>query len=147
MYVQDYDELSCPLVTAAPGDGGPTRTTWFALMQPYLKNQQIGECPSETPHGWTYPSGNRLYYDYSMHYYLGGMALAKINNPSECFVFGDGTWGDVTQYRLYIHGPWLRGGTYGHPPRFFKHNGGGNWVFCDGHGKWSKDYTHMPDPT
>ena len=148
MYVQDYDETFCPLVTAVAGDGRSDRTTWFALMMPYVKNTQIGQCPSIRPHGWTYPGGNLLEYDYSMHFLVGSIALANIEMVSEVFVFGDGTWGDITQYRLYIHGPWLRAGTsYGAPPRFYRHNGGGNWVFVDGHAKWKNTWTDLIDPS
>jgi len=148
MYVQDYDEMSCPLVTGAPGDGRIDRTTWFALMGPYMKNEQIGQCPSVTPHGWTYPGGNRLYYDYSMHYWMGGKSMADITLPAEVFIFGDGTRGVIADYRLYIHGPWLRAGTsYGAPPYFYRHNGGGNWVYVDGHAKWSNTWTDKIDPT
>jgi len=146
MYVQDYDETFSPLVTGAPGDGSPTRTTWFALIMPYMKNAQIGQCPSIKPHGWTYPGGNRLDYDYAMHYGMGGQALAMITQPSEVFLFCDGSSGIVTEYRLYIHSPWLRGGTYGRPPYFFRHNGGANWVYADGHAKWTNKWTEVKDP-
>ncbi len=146
MYVQDYDEMCVPLVTAAPGDGSPTRTTWFALITPYVKNTNVAQCPSENPHGWTYTDGYRLYYDYSIHFGLGSLALAKVVSPTDVFVLGDGTRGNVADYRLYTHAPWLRAGTtYGTPPFFYKHNGGGNWGFVDGHAKWKNTWADFPD--
>ena len=44
MYVQDYDEV-LPF-SAGPGAGGCTET-FYMIVDPYVKNKQITQCPSE----------------------------------------------------------------------------------------------------
>jgi len=44
MYAQDYDERFVPV---AAGDGTGKVVTWMTLLQPYIKNLQVIECPSD----------------------------------------------------------------------------------------------------
>jgi prepilin-type N-terminal cleavage/methylation domain-containing protein/prepilin-type processing-associated H-X9-DG protein len=151
MYANDNDEISCPLVANygdAPFDGGATKNTFFRFLYPYFNSDVVGECPSIAAHGWTYPSNNRLYYDYSLHYYLNCDSLASIKEPTEIFTMGHGTRGNVSDYRLYIHAPWLRGegSNYGFPPFFYVHNNGGIFVYVDGHSEWTRSYVLKDAP-
>ena len=80
MYTQDYDEL---YVTAwnygAPtlrDNGSVYRSyqNWTLLVQPYVKNKQLGVCPDMTSIGFVQSGNNRslLYSGYGMNYgYLG----------------------------------------------------------------------------
>src|ERR1700760_715372 len=43
MYTQDYDENLCPPFVGATG---PNAQTWDRLVQPYLKNTAITQCPN-----------------------------------------------------------------------------------------------------
>lgn len=83
-YVQDYDERF-PLYTGASNAG------WGATMQPYIKSDQILQCPSET----TGPNSNPQtsgYSDYAYNRDLGlkddgsgtsmGLSQSEINNAS-----------------------------------------------------------------
>jgi len=150
MYADENSEISCPIVaTYGPVmDGRPDRCTFFEFLKPHFVDPAVGQCPSISPHGWTYPSGNRLYYDYSIHYFLSADSLASIKQPSEVFTIGHGTRGITADYRLYIHGPWLRGegSSYGFPPYFYKHNNGCNYVYADGHAGWTRSYTMVDAP-
>ena len=48
MYAQDYDETLVPTqVATAGGDGA----LWPALVQPYIKNDQVRRCPSDALRG------------------------------------------------------------------------------------------------
>ena len=146
MYAGDNNEVSCPLV-AGYGEKPFEITngnTFFRFLYPYFNNDDVGKCPTIAEHGWTYPSRGRLYYDYSHHYYLNCDSLASIKEPTEIFTMGHGTDGRTSLYRLYIHGPWLRGTTYGRPPYFYKHNHGGQFVYVDGHSKWTRS-TYQKD--
>ncbi len=63
MYVQDYDE-TFPYFTMR---GGDTRIFMFDLMEPYTKNAQVFECPSDswrlnTEYRVGYPAGSVGFY-------------------------------------------------------------------------------------
>src|SRR6056297_1745410 len=45
MYAQDYDERLCPSYLAGNPD---SNNRWDEMLQPYLKNEQILRCPSES---------------------------------------------------------------------------------------------------
>jgi len=145
MYADDNREISCPIVATygTVMDGASNRCTFFTFLKPYFMDEKVGECPSISPHGWTYPSGNVLGYDYSINYTINGYPLAKLTDPTGYFTIGHGTRGVISDYRLYIYSPWLRGSgsSYGGlPPYFYVHNGGNNYVYVDGHTEWTRSY-------
>ena len=101
-YVQDYDER---LVGVRYTSTGPY---WMDILQPYLKSEQIFNCPSSDLK-WTAGSGT-VSYAYNVMYTSGGTAgdgydttppsgyfntdwglhMARIETPSETVLFGDG---------------------------------------------------------
>jgi prepilin-type N-terminal cleavage/methylation domain-containing protein/prepilin-type processing-associated H-X9-DG protein len=130
MYAQDYDERF-PCVQHRYGHS-PTRF-WFQVIQPYVMNEQVVVCPSEpgtTPgYGWNYPhAGYRL--DLGHQLFLG-----DIQYPSEMMLFGDSNPGS---YRYYLYcGPHWPGGIRDDTNVVSeRHNGGANFGYADGHGKW-----------
>ena len=50
MYASDYDEKNCPAAASAPVIGG-NGIWWMILLQPYIKNIQILNCPSNPNDG------------------------------------------------------------------------------------------------
>ncbi len=142
-YTQDYDE-KYPYASAwGPNDD---RTYWDDALQPYIKNTQVFRCPSvqTEPHGYGWNYQNFGYMSSSGGFGHGpGKALADVMEPAETIIIGDnpdpGDYGDGS---LYIYGPDQRdpSGDSTNDPALAnvakRHNGGGNYGFCDGHAKW-----------
>ena len=152
-YAQDYDER----LPGAWASG--TAGLWSARIFPYVKNDQIFECPSSTRAsgwgGWDWPGTPKTMYGYNCN--ISGKALcnrsfslARATRPSELIIVGDiwnTTWFnsggvDYGDGRINPVGgdscwngsnrcPLASGGE---PARW--HNGGGNYGFLDGHVKW-----------
>jgi len=141
MYVQDYDETFC-IANNANGK-------WYALIAPYLKNQQILICPSiitKNPgYGWNIRGGNSasntatgLYLNNGMGYHYaagdidtpsgGRLALAEIEQPAETINIGDLSppYGSGIGYLVLYSQSYI--------PDL--HNEGANYGFVDGHVKW-----------
>jgi prepilin-type N-terminal cleavage/methylation domain-containing protein/prepilin-type processing-associated H-X9-DG protein len=142
-YTQDYDETYPYAQAWGPNDD---RTYWTEALQPYIKNTQILQCPSmaDQPlgYGWNYQ--NFGYMSSSGGFNYGpGKTLSQIEQPSETIIIGDnpdiGDYGDAS---YYIYGPDQRddsGASTNNPAEANvakRHNGGGNYGFCDGHSKW-----------
>ena len=157
MYAQDYDEK------LPPERAGYWRTdtafTWRGLIQPYVKNVQIFQCPSnevsiDDPRGWDngYATGDHNLGIASRYAYNGvsfgggyanwpwgwskGRPLATIKSPANVVYITEGSarvgWADVWPHAWRI---------------FQGHNDGTNWVFADGHAKWMRfDQTGADKP-
>jgi len=126
MYVQDYDERF-------PQSSMPASVTpWFTLCGPYIKNQQILVCPSESDttayYSW---AGTRYTYavNYRFFYYSYAIrSLGDFRRPAEQMLLcHDG--GPNSNY----HYTWA---DYYGQPCCKLHNGGSNLGFIDGHAKW-----------
>ena len=135
MYAQDYDERLCPhSLNPASTEGYPM---WYDLLQPYVKNQQLQQCPSYAGamgYGWTVliPKGPP-----------SGTPLGQIVKPAESIIVADN---NATR-------GFLRGGigTCGHGDCvngvfMARHNDVGNCAFADGHVKALK-YNTVYDRT
>ena len=143
MYVQDYDEVmfyrssgawtSPGRIVWCPRDGYPS------LLDPYVKNTQIGRCPSKK---------NRNGYGYNIQF--GGISIGEIDRPAEKVLFSDDTFGSLTLYSPSQGvGNW--GANYVTPEGSTgaaiqwgvncphgRHNGTANIAFMDGHAKSMK---------
>jgi prepilin-type N-terminal cleavage/methylation domain-containing protein/prepilin-type processing-associated H-X9-DG protein len=106
MYVQDYDETMINGPTSGEGglcgtggihgvqlgtwSGGiPMYGFWNARALPYIKNEQVFRCPSESnPHRWSPcnngPIANGAYYwgDYGLNQYAYDQSLAVFASPA-----------------------------------------------------------------
>lgn len=139
-YIQDYDEYF-------PPDGENGETGWSVTLQPYLKSEQIFQCPSEVN---PVPVGNSLaaravlpgFTDYYYNYNLGApIHQARLTFTASTVLFGDGSG----------VGPPSAGADYSvslpplnsqcGPKRHFE---GANYAFCDGHVKWLRPEKIVP---
>ncbi len=142
-YVQDYDE-TYPYASA----WGPDTAIryWYEYLDPYMKNTQVMICPSvpryARGYGWNYQ--NFGYRSSAGSYGSGaGRVLSDVEVPAETILIGDnpdsGCWGAGS---IYAYGPTQvdSSGAATNDPSVanvsFRHNGGGNYGFCDGHSKW-----------
>jgi len=148
MYMQDYDECLVPYAD----HGCPTSacTQWWKQMLPYMKNAQMLNCPSCSPH-----SGNA---DYAINYAhvgncRGGLSMAVIKYPAESMQFIDSQYSSTNTQGYYIsYCPlcWpfgtLSGGRDWNGLAPDRHNGGANCAYVDGHAKWVTR-SFLLDPT
>jgi prepilin-type N-terminal cleavage/methylation domain-containing protein/prepilin-type processing-associated H-X9-DG protein len=155
MYAQDYDERTMPILrgngvgSIGAGDcsvGGPH---WYEeIIQPYVKNTQILVCPSglsemyagATNYGMneSLASNAEGRYPSVGCYSQGGVAMSKVQMPSEVGVFGDSASCPYPGNK-YI---WGANDAVANPSVTLcgrqspRHNGGLNITFMDGHAKW-----------
>jgi prepilin-type N-terminal cleavage/methylation domain-containing protein/prepilin-type processing-associated H-X9-DG protein len=154
MYCDDYDECTGRWEHGARGNC----YTYISQIMPYMKNCEIFSCPSsdrkyrtDTRGAWStmvYGSygvnrswigtttvgatGSRSLYDYR--------ALATIQYPSECILFGEtdsgGNNGGTNFYRNWAG---IVNDTY-------LHNNGANVAFYDSHAKWMTEPMLIKEP-
>ncbi|MCD6361416.1 MAG: prepilin-type N-terminal cleavage/methylation domain-containing protein [Armatimonadetes bacterium] len=138
-YAQDYDEQTCFFAqhTSQP------RVDWHWILQPYMKNWQIYNCPSANstvdPNNVNKYSSNGGYgiaYP-DIAYYGRGVAMAQVEYPSETVVFAD------------CQDNWLNTDAHG-DHIVARHNDVANVGFFDGHAKAMKktaldDDRYWPD--
>jgi len=107
MYMQDYDEML--LMGMWGGSASGTRCSWPAMIQPYIKNTQVFQCPSAPrsvgitagtiadPTGCGIGTG--FVVNYAYNYYLGGnnsstgvatSSLTAIDKPASTVMVVDG---------------------------------------------------------
>ena len=148
MYAQDFDERAAPgwnwIVYASVRNWNAT------FMRPYIKNEQIWECPSfnnsnigaagcEDRHRggigyqWAWdpiegPGGD-----------LGWISFKKIGvltRPAEFIIYGDSACMGFGPYNNGSFTNWQNGAWPNNPP--LGHNDGVNVAYADGHVKWTK---------
>ncbi|MEA3403986.1 MAG: DUF1559 domain-containing protein [Armatimonadota bacterium] len=150
MYASDYDER-LPKYYRYMYLGGSRYLWWWGdMLQPYIKNYQLLECPSDA---WYYTylrppnlpnplvcsyAFNNCAHDVNHNYIgkLGDEKLAQIDKPAETIILVDSRTSEIytggsRDYHLVDvidHGQYSRVAL--------RHNEGFNAVFCDGHAKW-----------
>jgi len=155
MYTQDYDErLTRPYRYMYPG-GVRSLFWWGDMMQPYINNYQLLECPSDS---WAYtymrpaglPDPLICSYAYNSVYHteagvnvgsLSDAKLASIAAPAETIILCDSTTSEIYtggSLNFTISGPMgiTDLGTGGYNRVAERHNEGFNCAFVDGHAKW-----------
>ena len=158
MYAEDYDQ-SYPLYTHYPKHA----PMWYEMIQPYIKSENVFTCPSirvrstATPPpqlaGWVmyafngYGANYLHVIQYGPGYATGWTAgpkrLATLPRPAETIMISDGQgdrlWtagmGWVAIYCTIDPGPsWYSAeGLNKTWALADRHNGGGNYIFADGH--------------
>ncbi|HCA47473.1 MAG TPA: hypothetical protein DEP45_09010 [Armatimonadetes bacterium] len=128
MYESDYDECTASY-SSHPGKAA--QYDYRAMLEPYLKNDQVGQCPSasETT-AWNYgPNISDVGAPNlaTSHGYLYCFRkVASFQFPAETAIFTD-TAGSNWRYNTTNSA--LQG-------MVFRHNGGANVSYLDGHAKW-----------
>jgi len=123
MYAQDYDERF-PIQFFGWSFITPT---WREITVPYIKNDQIYQCPSESTWTWTYGMNPNWTY-LSGGTYGETLKLARFDRPAETLLMGENRDNDWPVN--------LPGSQWGAIQ--LRHNDGANCGFVDGHVKWLK---------
>jgi prepilin-type N-terminal cleavage/methylation domain-containing protein/prepilin-type processing-associated H-X9-DG protein len=152
MYAQDYDER-LPMGWYPVDVGGswdvwanPRMVKFGDCVQPYLKNEQIYQCPTTE---FTIAGGGRTgdltvigrSWSYGWNCgWLWGRKLGQIQLPAQIAMTCE-SWGDW-RANPTNSGNGCNGGLgdtgRGAAAEADCHNGGVNLAFCDGHAKWEK---------
>jgi len=154
MYVQDYDERF-PL-SYYYGPGWNPECAWdftldyfqsppaasLGLLGPYTKNSQINGCPSFDAESWGRPQTG---YAYNTTYIGHGQAepvvapaaMAAVQRPSETVLFADSAFymAGVVSANNYLRAPGDPAYAWIGPNVHFRHNGGADVGYADGHVK------------
>lgn len=160
MYTQDYDEMA-PIADYYSADGNIeygwdftlnylNGATSPGLLNPYIKNGQINNCPSfygnTNGRPYTGYAYNTSYiggeYDWTAGKFRDSASLAQIEDPVDTAIFADAAYW-ATDFsdpsKQYIAGlNYLRsplGDTYKAGTVDFRHNGTANVAYADGHVK------------
>ncbi len=139
-YAQDYDEFlvrDCGYRTPAQVLDAVPRTYfyWWEGLMPYMKNEQILACPSESTRrvrsGGQYDS--RYNIDYTINWLCQGRPMPDITEPAQTLFVVEGS----NNYCRWFCGPTCAAaygaGNYGWSTA--RHNGMSNYLFLDGHVK------------
>jgi prepilin-type N-terminal cleavage/methylation domain-containing protein/prepilin-type processing-associated H-X9-DG protein len=172
MYAQDYDEvlpgnehhqagLSQPLGWMQPFDPAVPLTyrVWAREVMPYAKNMGVFRCPEAKPRSSDGPCDaanntcevrdnlNAGTTNYLMNGVVDSRPLAAVTAPADTIIVHEvRNYNRVAQQKPYIivEGSKRLATGITHPYYDVLHNGGANWVFCDGHVKWQrKDQTRV----
>jgi prepilin-type N-terminal cleavage/methylation domain-containing protein/prepilin-type processing-associated H-X9-DG protein len=158
MYLQDFDETSLPifLYEPPPPATGSTLWTWANLVGIYLKSDKVLNCPSaDAMNVYLSYQGQTSYVAYSYFGWLctwdksgngicTGISMSELVSPAECAMIADsGVMTASSQFNPpkpgigYYVMDWdaAAAGDNGFPPEP-RHNGGANFIYCDGHCKW-----------
>ena len=154
MYVQDYDESiffrsttnvdSTRIHTATSGN--PLK--WWNMLTPYVKNNQIYKCPSDTPKPVADSNGNLVIpRSYAAAASAEALTLAQVTKPVDTIVITE-AWSEDASGNKISTETWLEafdGDMAPDPLRpgsmlkyANRHQGGMNCAFFDGHAKWLK---------
>ena len=151
-YTQDYDERF-PNITIAAPTGNPG---WAYAIQPYMKSEQIFQCPSDTappPSGADLltRAGSSGFSDYYMNYNLvttsGSSPTLGVGKSEASFDYttniimngeGAGSIADTSATNAATSAP-----SAGRE----RHLEGANYSFIDGHVKWLKPNAVLPGGT
>jgi len=147
MYAQDYDEIFPRAAGySAPVDIINNAGEWFISCAPYIKNNQVFNCPSAL-HTVFYSGGtssNALGYgvaygrnqSFGADYRVSGIPMARVPEPAATPYLMDGTNNYARAMCPATTTTCSYTGNYAWS--WNRHNDGCNYNFADGHAKWIK---------
>ena len=169
MYTQDYNERTPPHGYFAPqpplaprhneppssGDRG-AYWCWPVLIEPYIMNRQIYECPSYPERGATSSSGTDHPYpvSYTVPRRFSYIKMAEVTRPAEKVwhmdkLLSSSIWtNSITTAQGREEWWWTENPEGPHPSPCYVghwHNEGANYSHFDGHVKWYRKYTTTRD--
>lgn len=160
MYAQDYDETDVPMANSSVGSGGSVSGNgvwWMVIIQPYIKNLQILNCPSfgctaaycpascdsdgwgryQGGYGmnWGQPAATVNGVAYPADPGPAGLKMAVISEPASTVLLADSQCVVARPSGDGSSNFWPGSTSCKHVP---PHNDGVNIAYCDGHVKWAK---------
>lgn len=151
MYVQDYDECLFGHIQGTRSTFYPPSgdyLNWPQQIYPYLKNEQLLACPSNSTATFVYAPLNPKDYNfgygmnYWLTYYYYAATLADLKLPAETIWFTDSNYYLVyPTYYLFTYPADPTYGQNGSARLQLRHNDGVNCTFVDGHSKWMNRQT------
>lgn len=108
---------------------------WVDALYSYTKSSTVNVCPSSTVPAWNGPNSPR-----ATHMWFNGKLSsyrkANLSRPAATILIGEGSDGyevaDGTYNKTALPAHWI--GDYSMP--CYRHFGGANYSFADGHTKW-----------
>jgi prepilin-type N-terminal cleavage/methylation domain-containing protein/prepilin-type processing-associated H-X9-DG protein len=150
-YTQDYDEKCCNEdVLQWPTGYASGGYSWWGTLVPYLKNNQVAQCPSDSTVatssfglGGPLSTAKQSYCPNARVIWNGGNAdgaLAAIVAPAQCILFIEWAGSDTEREVQETDPAWAvaNNGTQPATNQFAaltRHMGNSNYAFCDGHCK------------
>jgi prepilin-type processing-associated H-X9-DG protein len=139
-YTQDYDDKYPPIVLEPPSRaalGAPYG--WTDAVLPYLRSLQIFQCPDEPNRDASlYKSWQPGVTDYYLNRRIAAVEESKFPNSALTVALADGNDGldvnDARYTRDAVPLEWLKDEN----SPVYRHRGGANYGFVDGHVKWLK---------
>lgn len=155
-YSSDYDEKYC-INENAVTDANGRAVRWFEELQPYMKSEQLGLCPSMSNNVGGFQFDTRLHYALQNYYYndrslgaiferggSGPSPIAAVQDPAGTVFCADAlNWPGEFQFvnvpdvGFYIWNGYPLFAT-GQSDLLGRHLDGYNVAFLDGHAKWLK---------
>lgn len=140
-YTQDYSEKYPIVAVNESGVSASNPYGWADALQPYLKSTQIYHCPNHPFVGKddrpTQPQA-RNYSDYYYNSRMAGLWQEKISSVASLIMLAEGNDGldySNSRYSKKMLPPEWRNDQ--NSPAY-RHKGGANYGFADGHVKWFK---------
>jgi prepilin-type N-terminal cleavage/methylation domain-containing protein/prepilin-type processing-associated H-X9-DG protein len=141
-YSQDYDEVFPRVANREVASSLPPYTRpfgWADTLYPYLRSAQLFQCPSEPTR--LAPEENAVaenFTDYYLNSQAANRSLQNFDAPATTILCGDGNDGiDITDAR-YARSKMFRWWMNDEEKPPYRHLGGANYLFVDGHVKFLK---------
>ena len=139
MYSGDYDDMMFGHIQGTRTPRVTGSLLWPQQVEPYVKNIQIFNCPSNAHSTWNGGYDSSLGYgmNYWVTYYYYYLALTDLKKSAETIWFADCNYYVVyPTYYLYRYPTNTTYGQNGRARLQARHNEGDNFAFVDGHAKW-----------
>lgn len=136
-YRSDYDER-LPLIALL----NSSAFGWADAVYPYARNHQLFQCPSEkTSKEPAANAGRRGYTDYWYNAHVSGLNAEKLRFAASTILLGEGNDGQELTDARYVKYSLAPDWYKDEEKPSFRHLGGANYAFVDGHVKWTRPET------